>query len=97
VNRTLHRFAADDLTEAVRFYKREAGAGVARRFLVEFERVLQLLADFPAIGTPTADGRRSFPFVDFPYAVVYRADVQELRILVVRHQRRDPAHGETRR
>ena len=41
--RMLHRLAEEDLAGAIRFYKREAGRGVARRFLNEFERVATLL------------------------------------------------------
>ena len=48
---SLHRGAEQDLTDAFRFYKREAGTGVAKRFLVEFERVISLLQEFPEIGT----------------------------------------------
>jgi len=40
---TLHRGAEQDLTEAFRFYRREGGSGLARRFLDEFERVMLLL------------------------------------------------------
>ena len=97
MSRTLHRLAADDLAEAFRFYKREAGVGVARRFLNEFERVVKLLEEFPGVGTPAGDGRQSFPLVDFPYTLIYRAHGTEIRVLVVRHQSRDPDHGEFRR
>jgi len=97
MSRSIHRFAADDLAEAVRFYKKEAGTGVAHRLLNEFERVAKLLEQFPGIGTPTADGRQSFPLVDFPYSVIYREEEAGIRILVVRHQNRDPGYGESRR
>lgn len=93
MKRCVHRLAAEDLAEAAKFYKREAGAGIAGRFLAEFERVADLLAQHPGIGTPTADGRRAYPLADFPYAVSYRIDDSVLRILVVRHQRRDPEFG----
>ncbi len=95
--RSVHRFASDDLTEAVLFYKREAGAGVARRFLAEFERVAKLMEEYPDLGTPTGADRRSFPLVDFPYSIIYKRDGSGIRILVVRHQNRDPEYGETRR
>ncbi|MEO8124101.1 MAG: hypothetical protein ABI633_08635 [Burkholderiales bacterium] len=36
---SIHPGADHDLTEAFRFYKREAGVGVAKRLLAEFERV----------------------------------------------------------
>ncbi len=97
MKRSIHRFAADDLANAARFYRREAGVAVARRFLNEFERVARLLEHYPGIGTPAGEGRQSLPLVDFPYTIIYRAEVQEIRILVVRHQSRDPEHGESRR
>lgn len=97
MTRSLHRGAAEDLREAARFYRQEAGLGVARRFLDEFERVVTLLEGFPGIGTPTADGRQAFPLTGFPYTVIYRHLGPEVRVLVVRHQSRDPDHGEQRR
>lgn len=58
MTRSIHRFAADDLVEAARRYKVEAGAGLARRFLDEFERIAKLLEEFPGIGMPTGEGQR---------------------------------------
>jgi plasmid stabilization system protein ParE len=96
VKLSIHPGADRDLTDAFRFYKREAGAGVARRFLAEFERVTTLLHDYPDLGTPTSGERRKYPLTGFPYSVIYRRTDTELRLLVVRHQSRDPNHGELR-
>lgn len=96
MNRFIHRLAGEDLAEAVRFYKSEAGIGLARRFLAEFERVAKLLEQHPGLGTPTADGRKIHPLTDFPYSIIYRPEDSGLRILVVRHQNRDPEYGESR-
>jgi plasmid stabilization system protein ParE len=96
VKRSIHRLASADLAQAVRFYKSEAGVGLARRFLNEFERVAMLLEQHPGIGTPTTDGRRVHPLADFPYSVIYRHDNSGLRILVIRHHSRDPDYGENR-
>ncbi|MCC7485168.1 MAG: type II toxin-antitoxin system RelE/ParE family toxin [Burkholderiales bacterium] len=93
---SLHRGADHDLTEAFRFYRREAGNGLARRCLDEFERIIKLLEEFPDIGKPTGEDRRSVPLTGFPYTVIYRHVNSEIRILVVRHQNRDPEHGEQR-
>lgn len=93
---TLHRGAEHDLTEAFRFYRREGGSGLARRFLDEFERVMLLLQEFPEIGSPTGGSRRSFALTGFPYSVIYRQLGSEVRVLVVRHQNRDPEYGEQR-
>ncbi len=89
--------AAEDLAPAFRFYKREAGAGLARRFLGEFERLARLLEQYPGLGTPANDGRKTDPMTDFPYSVIYRVGDDGIRILVVRHQNRDPEYGEGRR
>jgi plasmid stabilization system protein ParE len=89
VTRTIHREAEADVAEAVRHYKSEAGVGVARRFLAEFERVARLLEDNPRLGTPSDSGRRSFPMAVFSVET-------GLRILVVRHQRRDSNVGAER-
>jgi len=97
VTRSIHRLAAADLAEAVHFYKVEAGSGLARRFLAEFERVAELLERHPGLGTPSGDGRQTHPIADFPYSVIYRASEGELRILVLRHQSRNPEYGTDRR
>ncbi len=93
---SLHRGAEQDLTDAFRFYKREAGTGVAKRFLVEFERVISLLQEFSEIGTPTNEHRRSYPLSGFPYSVIYRHVNADIRVLVVRHQSRNPDYGDPR-
>ncbi len=97
MNYTLHRGAELDLTEAARFYRREGGLALATRFLGEFERIAELLVEHPGIGTPTKDERRWFPLSGFPYSVIYRHIDPGLRSLVLRHQNRDPEHGEQRR
>jgi plasmid stabilization system protein ParE len=97
VSYSLHRGAEHDLLEAARFYRKEGGAKVADRFLREFERVADLLAKYPDIGTPADEVRRIHPLQDFPYSVIYRPTDDQIRVLVVRAQLRDPQHGELRR
>lgn len=94
---SMHRAAEGDLTAAFRYYKAEAGTALAGRFLNEFERVVRMLEANPGFGTPTHDGRRSFPLRGFPYSLIYRETSEGIRILVARHQHRDPSVGEERR
>jgi plasmid stabilization system protein ParE len=96
VSYSLHRSAEKELSEAFQFYQREAGIGLARRFLDEFERVIKLLEKFPDVGKPTREDRRAFSLTGFPYSIIYRYVDAEIRVLVVRHQNRDPEHGEQR-
>ena len=92
----LHPEAENDISNALDFYAKEAGAAVAERFLSEFERVAHLLVQYPGFGTPTASGRRAFPMRVFPYLVVYRDTSDGIQILVVRHQHRKPGFGNKR-
>lgn len=94
---SLHPGAEQDVADAVDFYVEQAGAIVAERFLVEFERVAELLARHPGFGTPTTKGRRVFPLGIFPYSVIYRKLETGVRIFVVRHQHRKPGYGSGRR
>ena len=94
---SLHRGAAADLAEAARFYRREGGQALAARFINEFERIATLVANEPGLGTPTEDQRRWFPLYAFPYSIIYLPHEQGIRILIVRHQNRDPEHGQHRR
>ena len=94
---TLHPDAEHDIADALDFYTAQAGMLVAKRFLDEFERVANLLVKHPDFGVPTANGRRAFPLRIFPYSVVYRSLETGIRIIVVRHQRRKPGHGSSRR
>lgn len=94
---TLHPKAAQDITHAFDFYEKEAGQPVAQAFLSEFQRVARLVAQVPGLGTPISKGRKTFPLRIFPYSIVYRVDSATIQILVVRHQRRRPNYGNTRR
>jgi plasmid stabilization system protein ParE len=94
---TLHPLAAQDIADAARFYRREGGRAVAARFLDEFDRAARLLGAEPGLGTPTDAARRWFPLHGFPYSLIYRAADSGIRVLVLRHQHRDPDYGESRR
>lgn len=93
---SLHREAENDLASAFRFYRINAGKAVAARFLGEFERAARLLAENPGLGTPTNDDRRAYPRRGFPYSMIIKVADAGIRILVVRHQSRDPGFGTER-
>jgi len=96
MKRSMHAGASQDVADAVDFYTQNAGAHIATRFLNEFERVARLLIDNPGFGTPTTLGRRSYPLHAFPYSVVYRAQGETIRFLIVRHQSRKPGYASHR-
>lgn len=93
---TLHPAAELDIEEAAEFYEREASAALAARFIVEFKAVAVLLAQHPHIGSPRSAGRRGLCMNVFPYTVIYRAIADEIKILVVKHDRKRPGYGASR-
>lgn len=94
---SLHPGAEQDIAGALDFYSEQAGPVVAARFLEEFERLANLLVEYPDLGVSTTRGRRIFPLKVFPYSIVYRNLESGIRILVVRHQHRKPGYGGSRR
>jgi plasmid stabilization system protein ParE len=97
MNYTLHPDANRDVDEACRRYRMRASGKVVVRFLDEFDRVARLLTREPGLGTPAGNERSSFALHGFPYTIIYKQTVPGIRVLVVRHQHRDPEHGEARR
>jgi plasmid stabilization system protein ParE len=93
VSYSLHPEAQQDVEDAVAFYATQAGFVVAQRFLQEFRRVAVLLVRCPGFGTPTDEGRRVYPLRTFPFSVVYECLDAELRIVILRHQHRQPNYG----
>ena len=94
---TLHPGAEADLAEAAGFYETEASPVLAARFIAEFKRVASLLLDNPGLGSSRSKGLRSYSLRLFPPAVIYRPIDDGIVILVVRHHRRHPGHGQRRR
>lgn len=90
---TLHPAAEQDLEQAAAFYEREGSPIVAARFVTEFKRLATLLLDYPEIGSPRSNGRRGLSMSVFPYTVIYRANSNEIKILVVKHDSKSPGFG----
>lgn len=96
---TLHPDAEGDIEVAAGFYEREGSPALAARFIREFKRVSQLLLERPEIGAPRGEGRRGLGMRVFPYTVIYRfiKSEENVRILVVKHDKRRPGYGRGRR
>jgi plasmid stabilization system protein ParE len=94
---TIHLAAEQDLRLAAEFYEQKGSSLIANRFIAEFKRAVSLLREYPQIGSPRSGGRCGFPMKVFPYTVIYRATVDEITILVVKHDGRRPGYGGERR
>ena len=92
----LHPGAEQDLIEAASFYEREGSPNLAARFVTEFKRVASLISDYPDIGPSRGKGLRGITMAAFPYTVIYRHEALQIKILVVKHDRRRPSYGSRR-
>lgn len=84
--------AAQEISEAVAFYKDHAGTAVAKAFLDEIVRVARLVDTSPGLGTLTVGGRRLFPLRRFPYSIIYRSGEGGVQVVVMAHQHRRPGY-----
>lgn len=92
----VHPGAESDLLDAAGFYEREGSPALAARFIGEFKRVCELLATHPDIGTARSRGNRGVSLNMFPYTIIYRVVGDDIRVLVVKHDKRRPSYGATR-
>ena len=90
MNWSLGSHAEAELEEAATFYRERAGAALAQEFVKEFERVANLLALNPKLGTPVTERLRKHPMRRFPYSVFYRILAGRIRVVVIGHQHRRP-------
>jgi plasmid stabilization system protein ParE len=93
---SLHPEAEGDLERILERYVSRFGKAAAERFLNEYERVRSLVVKNPELGTKATRGRRTYPFKEMPYLLVYRIEETGVVILVVRHQHRNPRLGARR-
>jgi toxin ParE1/3/4 len=88
----LHPDAEAELGEAAVYYAKHASLAVAEAFLVEFERVRDLLVENQLRGPHGDYGLRVYHFDRFPYTVVYEPEQSGPQIYAVAHQHREPGY-----
>lgn len=93
---SLHPAAEQDIHNAAAFYEREGSAMLAARFVAEFKQLTSLLLRHPELGAPRNNGRRALAMNVFPYTVIYRFHSAEIKVLVVKHDRKHPGFGANR-
>lgn len=83
-----------DILDAMEYYEAAAGPLLATEFHSEVKRVFQQIRTSPYSFAIRNDEFRRVNLARFPYNIVYRIiDDTSVRILTVRHDRRDPDHG----
>jgi plasmid stabilization system protein ParE len=77
------------------WYERER-SGLGEAFLIEVDRVLQIIASNPDAFPEVLDGIRKAVIKRFPYSLYFRVRGESIVVLAVFHSARSPAVWRTR-
>ncbi|MGI8604751.1 MAG: type II toxin-antitoxin system RelE/ParE family toxin [Verrucomicrobiales bacterium] len=92
-----HRLVQRDLSAILKHYENEGGEKLAERFFTEIEAVIAPLRENPQrFHFVQADLRRA-DLPSFPYHFLYQESPRGIPVLVLRHDRRHPDYGMSRR
>ena len=92
-----HRLIQKDLRSVLTYYTAEVGPDLAERFYQESAELVAEVAQNPGRFHPLSETLRRANFRRFPYHALHREAGGGVRILVLRHHRRDPGYGLQRR
>jgi plasmid stabilization system protein ParE len=83
-----------DLLEIMEYYDESAEADIAAEFYAEFRQYAKAAAARPYSFARYSGGLRRVSLNRFPYHFLFRiVDKSSIRILVLKHDRREPLHG----
>lgn len=92
-----HPSTTGDVREATSYYDKQR-AGLGARFVQHLDQALAQIARNPLLFPLVENEVRRVLIKHFPYTILFRVlDGDIVRILVIRHHRRDPRFGGTRR
>ncbi len=92
-----HRLVASDVSRIMRYYEEVAGSQLADNFYEELRTSFLKTAEAPEL-SPIGDADlRRVNLRRFPYHFLFRITGDAVRVLVVRHHKRDPLLGSIRR
>jgi plasmid stabilization system protein ParE len=92
-----HSRVAIDIARVMRYYEEVAGAQLAREFYAEIHTQFVAVAKTPEAHREYSGDLRRANLTKFPYHFLYRIAGDHVRVLVVRHHRRHPNVGLSRR
>jgi toxin ParE1/3/4 len=83
----LRAAAARDLAEAAEWYERQT-MGMGEKFLRQVQSAAEFISEFPESGEELPKGFRRKLLRQFPYALIYTIEPDELAVFVVADLRR---------
>ena len=91
-----HPFVQPDVTKILRHYDR-ISPRLGDEFWAELMRLVELVAANPERFHFTDRGLRRANMRRFPYHLLFREKTDSVRVIVVRHNRRHPGYGTSRK
>jgi plasmid stabilization system protein ParE len=90
-NPIFHPEAEEEFIAAARFYERQA-EGLGREFIAEVRHTVRCIVAHPESGARLSRGLRRMLVDRFPYAVLYRAETEQILLVAVMHLHRRPGY-----
>lgn len=87
--------ANEEMLAGAKYYERQA-SGLGRDFLDEIEHVLSRLREFPNSGKQMGNGVRRRLARRFPFAVLYKEEIEQIVVMAVMHLRQRPNYWQQR-
>ena len=81
--------AQQELDEAIAWYAAQA-PGLGDAFLIEALKTLKLVTQFPQAWHPISSQTRRCRLNRFPYSVIYNVDGEDVLVIAIAHQHREP-------
>lgn len=93
----IHPEAEIELGDAAVYYAKHASKLIASAFLLDFQRVRDLIIENQQRGSRLEDGLRVYHFNRFPYSVIYEENETDgPQIFAIAHQSREPSYWSDR-
>ncbi|WP_343222542.1 type II toxin-antitoxin system RelE/ParE family toxin [Pelagicoccus enzymogenes] len=88
-----HRLVQQDLRVVLRYYEKEGGSALADRFFRELDTLVHEIENHPTRFHKVAGNLRRADLERFPYHLLFTEGTKGIRVLVLRHHRRNPNFG----
>ena len=90
-----HPAAAEEATAAAQYYD-GARSGLGGEFVADLDDCIAVAREFPEAGSPYIASTRRVLFRRFPFSLIYRGDTNQIEIIAVAHQKREPGYWRRR-
>lgn len=92
-----HRLVQKEVRAVLQYDEEQGGSPLADRFFEELDALVVQIARDPRKFHPASRGLRRATLSRFPYHLLFREVATGVRILVLRHHKRHPRFGLTRK